>query len=190
MLALLPLILSVAPEVARWLFGDGAEKTTAAVAQVVSAVTGADVSGPVGVAVAQAMLEGKPDLAIQLRTELAKIAAQAESDQRKADSERFSAAIADMQSARSTTVQLASAHSAIAWGAPVLSGVILISFAAMLWIVLTRAIPEGSAPLANVLLGTLAAMAGQVANYWLGSSSGSAGKDKTIATAVHNLSST
>ena len=41
--------------------------------------------------------------------------------------------------------------------------------------------PQDNAALANVLLGTLAAMATQVANYWLGSSSGSAAKNSALA---------
>ena len=53
----------------------------------------------------------------------------------------------------------------------------------MLWVVLTRAIPENSTALANVLLGTLAAMATQVANFWLGSSNGSASKNELLASA-------
>ena len=49
----------------------------------------------------------------------------------------------------------------------------LYAFGLMLYVVLKSSIPPEAAPLANVLLGTLAAMATQVANFWLGSSSGS-----------------
>ena len=69
-------------------------------------------------------------------------------------------------------------------GAPILSGLILTAFAGVTVLVLTRAIPEGSAPLANVLLGSMSALAGQVANYWLGSSAGSARKDHLLAEAA------
>jgi hypothetical protein len=42
-------------------------------------------------------------------------------------------------------------------------------------------LPDNDLPLANVLLGTVAAMATQVANYWLGSSSGSRVKGDQMA---------
>lgn len=69
-------------------------------------------------------------------------------------------------------------------GALFLSTLIIVLFGGMLLLVLTRVIPAESQSLANVLLGTLAAMAGQVANFWLGSSSGSARKDDVIAAAM------
>ena len=45
------------------------------------------------------------------------------------------------------------------------------------WIVLTRAAPTGSETAAAIVLGNVGAFAAQVANYWLGSSAGSASKD-------------
>ena len=70
----------------------------------------------------------------------------------------------------------------IAWAPAVLSGIILVSFGTLVFVVLTQdGPPERSMPLANVLLGSLAAMATQVANYWLGSSSGSATKTDQLA---------
>jgi hypothetical protein len=72
-----------------------------------------------------------------------------------------------------------------------LSAVILLVFGVLIFIVLTKpALPENGLPLANVLLGTIAAMATQVANYWLGSSSGSATKGNQLAAlskAAHSL---
>ena len=68
-----------------------------------------------------------------------------------------------------------------------LSTIILLAFGGMLYVVLTRSIPESSAALANVLLGTLAAMATQVANFWLGSSNGSAVKNALLASAQSAL---
>lgn len=54
---------------------------------------------------------------------------------------------------------------------------VVMGFLGGVTLVLTSSVPERSDALANVLLGTLAAMATQVANYWLGSSAGSAAKD-------------
>jgi hypothetical protein len=85
MLALIPLAISLAPELANWLFGPGAERTTQAVTQAVQAVTGIDPRTADGVAAARALLDGKPDAAAELRAKLAQIASQHEADARKAD---------------------------------------------------------------------------------------------------------
>jgi hypothetical protein len=93
--------------------------------------------------------------------------------------------VADLAQARGQTVSLAQAHSPLAWGAPVVSVLILAGFVWMLWLVVARPAVAAnlSGELANVLLGTLAAMATQVANYWLGSSLGSAQKNQIVASA-------
>src|SRR5579875_3393257 len=74
--ALIPLAVTVAPELAKWLFGSGAEKTTQAVAQVVQTVTGT--SDPEA---AQQVLARDPALVAQLRVQLAQIAAQQQAEQ-------------------------------------------------------------------------------------------------------------
>ncbi len=68
-----------------------------------------------------------------------------------------------------------------AWGAPVVSVVVLVTFGTVVSLVLLRAIPVGSETVLNVLLGTLAAMATNVVGYWVGSSAGSARKDEQLA---------
>jgi hypothetical protein len=85
-------------------------------------------------------------------------------------------------------VTYAQTSSPLAYGAPLLSAIILISFAVMLYLVVARPDAIGAnAALANILLGTLAAMATQVANFWLGSSAGSKIKDGTIYDAQQAL---
>ena len=61
---------------------------------------------------------------------------------------------------------------------------VTIGFAAASVIVLTRAVPESSVTLANVLLGVLAIKFGQVCDYWLGSSAGSEHKTALLASAL------
>ncbi len=68
-----------------------------------------------------------------------------------------------------------------AWGAPVVSVVVLVTLGTVVSLVLLRAIPAGSETVLNVLLGTLAAMATNVVGYWVGSSAGSARKDERLA---------
>ena len=79
-------------------------------------------------------------------------------------------------------VQLAGMGSAMAWGAPVVSLVVLATFGCVVTLVLLHGIPTGSSEaVLNVLLGTLGAMAMNVVGYWVGSSAGSARKDERLA---------
>lgn len=97
--------------------------------------------------------------------------------------EKFKASLEDVQSARSTTVELAKSQSNIAWGAPVVSVVIVVGFftvMTMLFIVKVD-LPPNSVGLLNVLFGALIPAFGQVCNYWLGSSAGSNDKSAQIA---------
>ena len=176
MLPLIPLAISLAPEIAKWLFGAKAEKTTAAVAQVVSDVTGTDVSTDSGIAAANAALGARPELATQLRVQLAQIAASAEQTERAADQAALASQLSDIAGARAQTVSLAQAKSAVQWAPVVISAVVLTTFGTVMWLALTRALPPGSETILNMLLGTLAAMATSVVSYWVGSSAGSAAK--------------
>lgn len=97
--------------------------------------------------------------------------------------EKFKAQMQDVQDARATTVKLDAAGSSIAWGAPVISVVIVVGFFSvmtLLFIVRTD-FPPGTVTLLNVLFGALIPAFGQVCNYWLGSSSGSKNKDDQLA---------
>ena len=167
--------LNVAPEIGRWLFGADAAPVTAAVQKAIEAVTGA--ADPD----AQLAALADPDLAAQLRIELARIAAtQAAAADASAEA-RLAAHLADVANARATAVHLAQSGSAMAWGAPVVSLVVLATFGAVMSLVLMQAVPVGSETVLNVLLGTLGAMATNVVGYWVGSSAGSARKDDRLA---------
>ncbi|MBF6592447.1 MAG: hypothetical protein IVW57_18205 [Ktedonobacterales bacterium] len=169
--ALIPLAISLAPELARWLFGPRAEATTQAVAQAVQAVTGTPDEQA-----AQQVLARDPQVATQLRLQLAQIAASAEQAARQAELDGLAAQLKDVADARAQTVGLAQARSPVQWAAPVVSVVVLATFGAVMWAALTRALPPGSETILNMLLGTLAAMATSVVAYWVGSSAGSATK--------------
>ncbi len=174
--ALIPLAIGVAPELAKWLFGSGAAKTTQAVTQAVETVTGtADADA------AAAVLSRDPAAAVQLRVQLAQIAAAQEAEADAAQLDSFKTSIVDIASARSQTTTLAGQHSLIAYGAPVMSVVVLVTFGVVMWIALTQQMPSGSETILNMLLGTLAAMSTSVVSYWVGSSVGSANKDERLA---------
>jgi hypothetical protein len=167
--ALLPIALQLLPSLARWIGGDSAGQVAQAVAGAVQAVAGGDTPEAAAAAIADPAKRG------ELLLKLAEIHATQEAAARAAELEELRALLGDAASARGQTVDLAKVGSPMAWGAPVVSVVILLSFGVMLWLVVAR--PASAAAinseLANVLLGTLAALATQVANYWLGSSMGS-----------------
>ena len=72
-------------------------------------------------------------------------------------------------------------------GAVIVSVVVVVAFAATTGLVLVHAVPEGNGAVANVILGTLAAMGTQVVHYWLGSSAGSARKTEDLRAAQDAL---
>jgi hypothetical protein len=187
--ALIPLVLSVAPTIAKWLFGADGDKAAEQVVQAVASVTGvADPHTDAGADAVRCVLQSRPELAMQLQVELAKIAAEREAEAdhaseaaRKAELDALAQGFADTANARQQTVALAQAGSSIAWGAPVVSALVLITFAAVMTLALTRSLPSGSETILNMLLGSLAAMATSVVSYWVGSSAGSVRKDEHIA---------
>lgn len=168
-------VLDLAPEVGRWLFGPDAEPTVAAVKAAVGAVTGSDEPG------VQAAALSDPETAATLRVELARIAAEREAAAAASTLASLSAQLVDIAGARSATLQLVQAGSAMAWGAPVVSVVVLVTFGGVVAMTLTHAMPSGAEPVLNVLMGTLGAMATSVVSYWVGSSAGSARKDARLA---------
>jgi hypothetical protein len=196
MLPFIPLLVAYAPQLLKSIFGDRGAAVSSQVSTVIRDVTGADPSTAEGVAAAQAALAGKPELETQLAQKLAEIAAAREAEanreadaSRQGDLEELKVQVADIGNARQQTLTLAAKDSPLAWGAPVMSGIIVVAFAGMLAVLVTKGDSLGDKilPLANVMFGTLAAMATQVGNYWLGSSSGSKAKNTMLADAQHKL---
>lgn len=175
MLPLLPLAISLAPEIGKWLFGDTGEKTASAVAAAVQAVTGSSDE-----VVASQVLAANPSAAAELRLKLAEIAAEREKAQSDAVTARFAAQLRDISDARAQTVALAQTSSPVQWAAPIVSVTVLATFGTVMFLALTRSLPAGSETLLNMLLGSLAAMATSVVGYWVGSSAGSAQKTEMI----------
>ena len=190
MLPLIPILASLAPQVIKWIFGDKGAEVTRDVAGVIQTATGIDPTTPEGAAAAQAALAGKPELVAQLQQRLAEIALAREAEaNREADARRqaelddLKQRLTDVAGARTQTTTLAASRSPLAYGSAILSGIILLSFGTLLVLVVNSNQAITNSALANVMLGTLAAMATQVANYWLGSSSGSAHKNDMLADA-------
>ena len=175
MMPLVPLLLGIAPTVASWILGDKTGGAVEKVTGIAREILGTDDSSGIEAAIAR-----DPNLALRFKTALI----QAEADARRQEHEEILARLADVQSARNQTVSLAQAKSPIAWGAVVVSVIVLIGFAAMLWLVIREEVPANQRDMVTLLLGTLAGMASSVVAYWVGSSSGSAQKNAAMERAI------
>ncbi|MEI7875904.1 MAG: hypothetical protein WCK95_27545, partial [Alphaproteobacteria bacterium] len=72
------------------------------------------------------------------------------------------------------------AKSPIAYGAVLVSAIVLVGFAVMLWLVIREEVPANQRDIVTLLLGTLAGMASSVVAYWVGSSNGSMQKNAAL----------
>lgn len=163
------------------LFGPAAEATTAAVAAAVTHVTGTD--DPTGQA---AVLERDPAATLALRLELAKLAAAAAAAADQARLDTLRAGLADVAGARAQTASLVAQHSVLAWGAPVISAIVILSYGLVslvsIWLITAHSpLPDGTIAVLSVVLGAAASMATAVVSFWVGSSASSQNKSDTIA---------
>jgi hypothetical protein len=193
---LIPLVLSLAPQLAGMIFGSKGADATTKVAAVVQTVVGtvADLSAPGGVAAAVAHIQANPQASSDLAAKLADLQLQMQKEQDEAAEalrqdalDELKARLADTGSARDMATELAKAHSGLAYGGVIVSIVIVAAFGATTYAVLTSHLSATDGQFGSVLVGTLAAMATQVANYWLGSSQGSNAKNTLLANAQNNL---
>jgi hypothetical protein len=193
---LLPLVLNLAPQLAGMIFGSKGADATAKVAAVVQTVVGsaADLSAPGGVAAAIAHIQANPQTASDLAAKLAELQTQMQKEQDDATEavrqdalDELKTRLADVGSARDMATQLAQAHSGLAYGGVVVSVVIVAAFGWTTYSVLTNHLSTSDGQFGSILVGTLAAMATQVANYWLGSSQGSNTKNALLANAQNQL---
>jgi len=172
--ALLGIALQFAPTLAQWIGGDKAGRVAGQVADVAKNLIGTDDPDTLSKAIA-----ADPNLALQFKLRLADI----EDAERQRDHQAFIAGLQDTQNARQQTVDLAKAGSAIAWGPVVVSVIITLGYFIILYVLFNRDGLKVSDNLKDVMLFLLGALQigfGQVCNYWLGSSAGSAKKDEAI----------
>jgi hypothetical protein len=193
---LIPLVLSLAPQLAGMIFGSKGADATAKVAAVVQTAVGtaADLSAPGGVAAAVAHIQANPQASSDLAAKLADLQLQMQKEQDEAAQalrqdalDELKTRLADTGSARDMATELAKAHSGLAYGSVVISIVIVVAFGATTFAVLTTHLSATDGQFGSILVGTLAAMATQVANYWLGSSQGSNAKNAMLVNAQNNL---
>lgn len=66
--------------------------------------------------------------------------------------------------------------------APIAVSVIVsVNFGLVVYVLLTRAVPNADSDLIKIMIGVLSAKFGDVVNFWIGSSSGSKAKDEIVA---------
>jgi hypothetical protein len=193
---LIPLVLRLAPQLAGLIFGSKGADATAKVAAVVQTVVGdvADLNAPGGVAAAVAHIQANPQASADLAVQLATLQLQMQKEQDDATEamrqnalDELKTRLGDTSSARDMATELAKAHSGLAYGGVVVSVVIVAAFGWTTYSVLTTHLSATDGQFGSILVGTLAAMATQVANYWLGSSVGSSAKNALLANAQNNL---
>ncbi len=128
--ALIPLVLTLVPQLAGMIFGSKGAEATVKVAAVVQAVVGtvADLSTPGGAAAAVAHIQANQQAAADLSVKLAELHLQmqkqldAEADAVRRDVlDELKSRLADTGSARDMATELARAHSGVAYGGMIVS---------------------------------------------------------------------
>lgn len=166
-------------------------KAVAKVAPVLGGVLGGPVgaiAGAAGALLGSALgLDADPEAITKAMADpetLVKIK-QIESDERQRllewQTAQLNAELENVKSAREREVALAQAGHGASWATSIVSCIVTVGFFVMLYLVISGGKAElGDAGL--MLLGTLATGFGAVINYYLGSSIGSAAKDKILGT--------
>lgn len=185
LLGLAALAVQAAPTIAGWFGGSAAEETVKRVSDVAGAIFGTTNPDEIEAAIAT-----DPAKALEWKITVAKIADEQAARQHaerlaemKAEGDRFTQAVADTQSARSQTVALAQASSPLAWGAAIVSFIVVSGFCLVGYMVFNSKIPAENREMALYLVGQLSGFVSTAVAYWLGSSAGSARKDSELRSA-------
>jgi lysozyme family protein len=190
-LPLVALATTLVPEIIRLVSGERAgtqaETIAGQVAQVVTTVTGTDVTAPpdVQAAAAAARLAEDPALKDQLRRELLQVVLDAELERGRQDLRRQELTNANTSDARRMVAELSRQGGLNAYGAVATSIVVTLGFGAAVVAMLTwgrtgsAQLDPNALALLNVTVGALVAAFTAVVNFWIGSSQGSRDKDQT-----------
>lgn len=95
--------------------------------------------------------------------------------------EVMKAVLADIQDARGTMTKLAGMGSSLAWGAAIVSALVIGANVLATYLVFTTTVPKGQGDLAYLIVGQLLGMASTVVAFWLGSSMSSVQKTDVLA---------
>jgi hypothetical protein len=155
------------------LFGSDGEAVAASAVAAVQAVTGIADPQPADVAGLP------PDQMAQLRVQLAQIAAEREAAARANSLATFQAQLSDIKDARAQTAALVTQKSAIGWGAPLYSVMIVSLFGGAEYLAWHSTEMTANAVQIGIVE-TLKLLTVAVGSYWVGSSAGSKAKDDVI----------
>jgi hypothetical protein len=152
-----------APWIAEKVAGQKGEEVAKVLVSTAEAVTGK--SGDE----ALDALKADPNLVLQYRSRIL-----------SEETTRINAILADVQDARSTMAKLAGMGSSLAWGAAIVSALVVIANMVMGYFIFTDAIPGQNKDLAMLYAGSLLAALGGVIAFWTGSSYGSIQKTDAL----------
>lgn len=167
MLPLIPIALTLAPALARYLGGNDAGAIAGQVAEAARAVVGTDDADQV-----VARLEADPAKRADLQIELARIAAEREAAEHAARVEELRIAAADRAGAR----DMARGGGALAWGAGLVTAASFLMLAGLVALLALAELPQGSRDLLVTIAGGILVLVQSAAAFWVGSSAGSAAK--------------
>lgn len=181
--SLTPLIAGAAPTIGSLLGGFIPFPGGAILGQVAGKMVAQALGVPPTPEAVKEAIETRDPAEVQTQLSKAEVLMRTEVEKLRIELEQFKAQTEDTQDARGTTVKLAEAGSPIAWGAPVVSVLVVTGFfsCVMMLFIIKIDLPPNVAQLLNVLFGVLIPSFGQVINYYLGSSAGSKDKTNTIA---------
>lgn len=118
--------------------------------------------------------------AIETQPGATAIVQQVEADKAPSLNADLEAILRDRQGARDQTLALLDKGSAMAWGAPVVSIVVILGFVGLSFLAMKPESAGIRSDVALYLLGAWQSLATAVVGYWIGSSAGSASKDAAI----------
>lgn len=171
--ALASVLVKELPSIASWLFGEKTGKAVETVTGIARDVLGTDDPAEI-----EAVLARDPAKALEFK----RLVLEAEGQARQQALDELAARLHDVQNARSQTVELAKAGSAIAWSAPIVSVLAVVIFGGLLaaLFLFKGTILAELRDAVMILVGIAGTGYTQVLNYYLGSSSGSAAKDGAL----------
>jgi hypothetical protein len=183
MFPLVAIATSILPDLIKLIAGDKAGTLAGDVANAVQKTTGT--ADP---AAAKQKVDTDPAVSANLQIQLAQIAlsaTQAQNDelnqQRQNDLNDLKERLDDVQSTRTSVLDLAKDQSPIAWVAPAISFFVMIGFYVLLGTLIFANEDLSKNQLINICIGALVAAFSTVVNFWLGSSKGSQDKEKVQA---------
>lgn len=181
MIPLLSLAATIAPWLARHVFGGDAGPVAERVAAAAEVALGTRDPEQ-----AAAIIAGDPAKADAFRTRLAELEADLERERIAAALEAARIGAADTSDARAMGRDLAVRGHALAWMPAAVTGFLAVMFGAAGWALLSapQDFPAGVREAALLLLGVLAGEFRGACGYWLGSSAGSRANQEAVRNAL------